>query len=94
MDLIKKINNEIAQRTSYGLREEIASGRGYVLSWSNASRKWNIGYYMIKTNEIINLDANQIFIRAKKQDIIAVLGKVNELPLYKNSTEYLYGKAN
>ncbi len=93
MDLINTINNEIFKRTSYGHREEIASGRGYILSWSNASRKWNIGYYMIKTNEIINLDANQIFVRAKKQDIITVLDKLDELPLYKNSFEYLSSKA-
>lgn len=94
MNLIETINKEISKRKSYGIREQIAYNRGYIISWSNAGRCWNIGYYQIKTNEIINLDANQIFVEARKNDIIAVLDKLNELPLYKNSFEVVYGVAN
>ncbi len=94
MNLIETINKEISKRKSCGYREQIAYNRGYIISWSNASRRWNIGYYQIKKNEVINLDANQIFVEARKNDIIAVLNKLNELPLYKNSTEYFYSKAN
>ena len=94
MNLIQKINNDIAKRITYGIREQIAHNRGYIISWTNAQRKWNISYYQTKKNEIINLDANQIFVEARKNDIIEVLDKLDELPLYKNSFEYLYGKAN
>jgi hypothetical protein len=87
MNLIETINNKISKRNTYGMREEIAYNRGYIISWSNACKRWNIGYYQIKKNEIINLDANQIFVEARKNDIIETLDKLNELPLYNNSYE-------
>lgn len=91
MNLLETINNDIAKRTKYGIREQIAYGRGYVLSWSNANKCWNI-IYRVKMNDVVNLDANQILVESKRKDIDEVLGQLDQLPLYKNSFEARLGK--
>ena len=40
LEAILKATDEIAKRTSYGLRNELAEEKGTILAWSNASKKW------------------------------------------------------
>jgi len=45
---------------------------------------------MKKKNEVLNLDANMIFVPGKRKDILAVIDQLNPLPLYNNSFEVVY----
>lgn len=81
------INNLIKFRTTYGVRKETATKRGYKLSWSNASARWNC-YYSVNKGEVVELDANQILVYGNKKNIEIVITELDPLPLYKNSYEY------
>ena len=88
--MLEQINSLIAQCTKYGIRKEITQNKGYVLDWSNNQAKWFIYGDMKKKNEVLNLDANMIFVPGKRKDILAVIDQLNPLPLYNNSFEVVY----
>jgi len=80
-------NRQIAKLTSYGKREEIAPGDGYMIVWSNAAAKWKRVRMMIRSQSNVPLDANMFFLPATSKEIDAVIGSLNPLPLYQNSHE-------
>lgn len=86
--MLNQINSIISQRTKYGIRQEITTNPGYVLIWSNASANWSIYGDKHSKGEMLNLDANQLFVSGKKKDIVAVLDQLDPLPLFKNSFEF------
>lgn len=105
-DFTKEINNISKERTSYGIREEIADKKSIILAWSNASKAWypyektqeNIktgkkeSSYIAKKDMKIKLDANQILVPDNKD--LDRLGHAtscaNPLPLYAVSFEAIH----
>lgn len=77
---------QIQDRTSYGLRRELAQERGTVIIWSNAAKRWNISRPVEKGEEIL-LDANEIFVPASPARLARILGCLPPLPLYMLSFE-------
>lgn len=88
--MLEQINSLIAQCTKYGIRKEITQNKGYVLDWSNNQAKWFIYGDMEKKNEVLNLDANMIFVPGSKKEIDMVINMLDPLPLYKNSFEAIF----
>ncbi len=90
---VEKINEEIRQLTSYGVREIYVNTGGCVVTWSNGSRRWWVTLGVAPSNEKhpLLLDANQLFIEGERKDIIEVIDQFEELPLYKFSTEAKFG---
>jgi hypothetical protein len=92
MTLLENINNRIAERTNYGIRKEIAKEKGYILNWSNGSKRWNAWFGCpVEEGQEIDLDANQVFVMASKKEIEEVIDKLDMLPLYINSFEARFG---
>lgn len=92
MELIERINTVISQRTSYGIRTEIAQSRGYRMVWSNAGQRWSRFYYMDKKGAELRMDANFVFIPLEKSERKADIDRclalgVRGLPLFVNSFE-------
>ena len=93
LSIIKETNEKVSERTSYGVRNEMAENNSFVLTWSNNSKAW---YPTAKTRkgETINLDANMIFIKDSKDK--ARLGHaaacLQPFPLYKLSSEAIKRK--
>jgi hypothetical protein len=103
---INEINKISKDRTSYGIREEIADKKSILLSWSDASKAWypytkiqeNIktgkkeDSYIVKKDMKVKLDANQILVPDNKD--LDRLGHAtscsNPLPLYKLSFEAVH----
>ncbi len=103
---INEINNISKDRTSYGIREDVADKKSVLLSWSDASKAWypyskiseNIktskkeDSYIIKKDMKVKLDANQILVPDNKD--IDKLGHAascsNPLPLYSLSFEAIH----
>ena len=93
MTLLKEINNKIAERTSYGVRKEIAQAKGFILSWSNGSKRWDAWFgYLVTEGQEVELDANQIFVMASKEEIESIIDNLDMLTLYANSFEARFGK--
>lgn len=95
MDTLKTLSEKVRARTTYGLREEVIESKfGYIIAWSNASRKWYMQTLPLSfyTNETVVLDANQVLAYGKKSDIEKMIPDLPELPLYKNSFEAMYKK--
>lgn len=92
-DLILTVNTAISERTRYGIRTIKTHERGYVLAWSNAYAQWYIySPQAIPKGATLELDANMIFVVARRRDLERVLPHLRPLPLYSNSYEYLHGK--
>ena len=89
--ITERINALISQRTSYGVRNETTFATGYILVWSNGAARWLPYHNPVKKGEVIQLDANQIFVPIQegesKADIEAVIPSLKQLPLYGNSFE-------
>ena len=81
------INEEIARRTSYGVRTVEVWIKGYVLTWSNGSQKWYRSRVQSQVGERLQLDANEIYVPYKAKWIDHVIDTLDPLPLYANSTE-------
>jgi len=90
--MLEQINSLISQRTQYGIRQEVANKKGYKLGWSNGSKSWYIYGIPTEKGEVMNLDANIIFVPATKKEIEKVLNQLDPLPLYKNSFEAIYAR--
>jgi len=87
--MLDQINSLIAQRTNYGMRTEVAKKKGYRLGWSNGSKGWYIYGIPTEKGEVLQLDANIIFVEATRKSILEVIDNLDPLPLYRNSFEYL-----
>jgi hypothetical protein len=85
-EAIDDINYRISQRTSYGLREEVAPSPGVIIVWSNSSADW-YATRPVRKGERLTLDANQVFVPYPRRRVEAVLHKLEPLPLYKYSYE-------
>ena len=89
--LADKVNELIRDRTSYGVREEVADAPGYVLTWSNGSARWYGGRYDRKSKgERLVLDANEIFVSGiRSKDLVALTESdmLDPLPLFGGSHE-------
>lgn len=92
-ELIMRVNTLISERTKYGIRLVKAIDRGYVLAWSNAYAHWYIySPQAVPKGTTLELDANMIFVVARRRDLERILPHLRPLPLYSNSYEYLYGR--
>lgn len=93
LSIIKKTNEQVSQRTSYGRRNELAEDSSFVLTWSNHSKAW-YPTARVKKGETISLDANMILLKVSKDK--ARLGHaaacLQHLPLYKLSSEAIKRK--
>ncbi len=103
---INEINKISKERTSYGIREEIADTKSILLAWSNASKAWypypktqeNIKTgkeeysHIVKKDMKLKLDANQILVPNNKD--LDRLGHAtscaNPFPLYAISFEAIH----
>lgn len=92
--LVDSINDEIAKRTKYGYRTEVAKKPGWILIWSNGSHRWH-RFNRVKKGESLKLDANHILvtgITSKELDALTdQKGALDSLPLYGNSYEATRG---
>ena len=83
-----KAANQVALRTSYGQREGEVKSPGFVATWSNGSKEWNINPNKPKIGQQLKLDANQIFIRGTNLANTKLIAQhLPELPLDKFSFE-------
>lgn len=90
-ELTLTVNNTISERTKYGVRTIKTRERGYVLAWSNAYAQWYIySPQVIPKGATLELDANMIFVVARRRDLERILPHLRSLPLYTNSYEYSY----
>jgi len=93
LSIIKETNEKVSERTSYGVRNEMAENNSFVLTWSNNSKAW---YPTAKARkgETVNLDSNTILLKDSKDK--ARLGHaaacLQPLPLYKLSSEAIKRK--
>ena len=90
-EVLSDINYRISQRTSYGLREEVAEAPGVVIVWSNASADWH-DHRSVRKGERLVLDANQVFVPYPRNRVAAVLHLLEPLPLGKYSFEAIARK--
>lgn len=84
------VNSEVRQRTSYGVRYEVAERPGYTLTWSNGAARWFVWYPRVKKGREVMLDANMIFIpgaTARDLNYLIEEGLIEPLPLYGGSFE-------
>ena len=90
-ELAEKVNELIRERTSYGVREEVADAPGYVLTWSNGSARWYGGRYDRKSKgERLVLDANEVFVSGvRSKDLVTLIESdmLDPLPLFGGSLE-------
>jgi len=86
------INKLIAERTHYGVRIVTMIKPATIMCWSNGSANWytyhpdSISH--IKKGEEISLDANQIIVPFKRNEVLKIIEDVDQLPLYANSFEF------
>lgn len=89
-ELLDKVNKAIDERRNYGQRKEVAEKDGYIFVWSNNSGSWYPRGDKTRKGELLNLDANQIFVpgisRAEALDLINSK-ELKDLPLYGGSYE-------
>ncbi len=88
---VESVNSRIGQLTCYGLRKEVINKPGCRLSWSNGSRRWIIMGTAKPEDGEITLDANELLVEGAREDIVKIIGQLEELPLYKFSTEARFG---
>ena len=88
--ILEALNAEIALRTQYGVRREVAPARGYILNWSNSAREWWLFQPAILKGHEVRLDANQIFAPYPQNKLLAILPELEELPLYRYSFEAVW----
>jgi len=86
--LLQITSSAIRERTSYGIREEIAMFDGHIIYWFNAIEKWFLDGTLIRKNDKIKLDANQVLFYGTREQFHKLQYKLPPLPLYKNSFEY------
>jgi hypothetical protein len=77
---------EIAKRTSYGIRKELAEEKSTILAWSNASKKWFV-YGKVDKGEEVSLDANMILVPFSPGRAERIADCLPTLPLYYLSFE-------
>ena len=90
-----EINEEIAKRTSYGLRSELVKrDNSTVLMWSNSARQWIpahptsiLGKEAKRAGVEIRLDANMIVVPYDYETVEKFSECLMPLPLYFLSTE-------
>jgi len=84
---IKELNEQIAERTGYGLRPEVCTKHPcYILSWSNGSATWFVQYREERGE--VTLDANQILAQGYPRELLyRIAGCLDPLPLYSLSFE-------
>jgi hypothetical protein len=87
--LVPRVNDQIRQRTHYGLRKETVTGKnGWRISWYNGSADWNLGYRSYKKGQVVELDANEVLVQnVNGRDLRAILKWLEPLPLYAASSE-------
>lgn len=85
--VVEHLNALISQRTSYGLRTEVASKASHVIAWSNASSEWYVLSYTVKRGEPQSLDANELLVPYTKGQLRRVVPLLRPLPLASYSFE-------
>lgn len=83
---LKLANYEISKRMSYGVREELADQPGIIASWSNGAAQW-FPFSDVKKDEIITVDANEMYVPLSRQQFNRIRLRLDPLPLYGLSTE-------
>ena len=83
---IEYLNKKISERTRYGKIKAVTKSPGYILSWSNADKCWDVMQHYPKGTSII-LDANQIFAPFPKKQLYRIKDKLITLPLFKFAFE-------
>ena len=89
-DTIKDyINDLIAKRTNYGLREvEVLPEKYCIISWSNGAERWiNFGGRRHNHTNTVSVDANEVVVNLYRDQVDMVLEELDPLPLYANSFE-------
>ena len=86
------LNKEIAQRTFYGGRSQLAPADGHVLAWSNSAERWIVFARKWRKGEEVKpqtygLDANQIFATYDADFLRRIVPHLDPLPLFKLSLE-------
>jgi uncharacterized protein YggL (DUF469 family) len=94
--VIKESNKKIAERTSYGLRQERLPKTGdfTILYWSNGPSIWFVdnrtqSVMFARDNGLdsVRLDANQILVPFHQALVQKVISGLDDIPLYVYSTE-------
>jgi len=81
--LIHQINEDIAERTHLGLREEQFDEHTIQLSWGNS-----IGRWIVHKPHRTTLDANELFVHnTTAEEINHIVCCLNDLPLFRTSFE-------
>lgn len=88
-EVIARLNSIIAQRVSYGMRDEKVASPSYILAWSNGARSWLIyrGHGVLQPGDTASLDTNEILAPYRESTLTRVIPHLNELPLFKFSLE-------
>jgi len=89
---IAELNKEIAQRTFYGGREQLAPADGHVLAWSNSAERWIVFARKYRkgdpvTPTRIGLDANMIYAPYDLEFLHRIVPHLDPLPLFMLSLE-------
>ncbi len=92
--MLDDINEQIKELTEYGMRH-VKILKSYpnftILNWSNGSKEWYTHHTDItkqyKKGDVLNLDANQLIVPFKRSKVLEIINQLNNLPLFKNSTE-------
>lgn len=84
---IEAVDKEIAKRTYYGIRTEVAKRPSVIISWSNGSASWDVYPGRIEPGTEVQLDANQVLAPYSWARMNRICDFLIEHPLYRASTE-------
>ncbi len=88
-ELAESVNEQIRERTSYGVRTEVAERRGFRMMWSNGAARW-MPFGVVPKGHTMQLDANEVFVPGATRrglEQLIDMGALIDLPLYGGSFE-------